>query len=113
EKVDTEEKIVIGRKTDTGEEFREPYDKLLIASGAHPFVPSFPGDDVAAVYSLKTITDTNAIIEDVEAGIEDVTIVGGSYISIEVADAIRMLCKYVLFLVRGTHLAKIFDEEIS
>ena len=113
EKVDTEEKIVIGRKTDTGEEFREPYDKLLIASGAHPFVPSFPGDDVAGVYSLKTIPDTNAIIEDVQAGIEDVTIVGGGYISIEVAEAFRMLGKNVRLLVRGTQLAKIFDEEIS
>src|SRR5690625_5040393 len=76
EKVDMGEKVVIGRNTDTGEVFHEPYDKLLIASGASPFVPSFPGDDVAGIYSLKTIPDTNAIIEDVKAGTEDVTIVG-------------------------------------
>src|SRR5699024_8649095 len=113
EKVDTDKKVVIGRKTDTGEEFREPYDKLLIASGASPVVPNFPGDDVAGIYSLKTISDTNAIIEDVQAGIEDVTIVGGGYISIEVAEAFRVLGKKVRLLVRGTQLAKIFDEEIS
>src|SRR5699024_10737642 len=112
EKVDTEEKIVIGRKTDTGEEFREPYDNLLIGSGAHPFVLSFPGDDVAGVYSLKTIPDTNDIIVDVQEEIEDVSIVGGGYISIELADAFRMLVKNLLLLVRETQLDKIFDEEI-
>src|SRR5699024_610475 len=89
EKVDTDEKVVIGRKTDTGGVLRESYDKLLIGSGASAVVPNFPGDDVAGIYSLKTISDTNAIIEDVQAGIADVTIVGGGYICIEVAEAFR------------------------
>lgn len=112
-KVDTDEKVIIGEKTDTGEEFRESYDKLLIASGASPFVPNFPGDDVEGVHALKTIPDTNEIIKEIKAGVEDVTIVGGGYISIEVAETFRMLGKNVRLLVRGTQLAEIFDEEIS
>lgn len=112
-KVDLEEKLVLGRHTETGDEFRVHYDKLLIASGASPFMPSFPGDGLEKVHALKTIPDTEAIINDIEAGAEDVTIVGGGYISIEMAESFRLLGKKVRLLVRGKQLAKIFDEEMS
>lgn len=113
QKVDPEEKVVLGRHVETGNEFRVPYDKLLIASGASPFVPSFPGDELEQVHALKTIPDTKVIIEDIIDGIEDVTIVGGGYISIEMAESFRLLGKKVRLLVRGTQLAKIFDKEFS
>src|SRR5690625_4440593 len=46
EEVDVKEKIVKGKNTKTGEAFAYHYDKLLVASGASPFVPNFPGLDL-------------------------------------------------------------------
>jgi len=113
EEVDVKEKIVKGKNTKTGEAFAYHYDKLLVASGASPFVPNFPGLDLDGVHSLKSIPDTKAIIADLDDGVDDVTIVGGGYISLEMAESFRLLKKRVRLLIRGRQIAKIFDDEMA
>lgn len=93
EKVDTNKQMVSGRHLKTGEAFQVQYDKLLIASGASPFVPNWKGVNLAGVHSVKTIPDTKAIIEDLRGDVEEVTIVGGGYISLEIAESFRLLGK--------------------
>ncbi len=113
EKVDTNKQIVSGRHLKTGEAFQVPYDKLLIASGASPFVPQWEGINLAGIHSVKTLPDTNRIIEDLEEDVAEVTIVGGGYISLEMAESFRVLGKKVRLLIRGTQIAKIFDEDMA
>lgn len=113
EKVDTNKQMVSGRHLKTGEAFQVQYDKLLIASGASPFVPNWKGVNLAGVHSVKTIPDTKAIIEDLRGDVEEVTIVGGGYISLEIAESFRLLGKKVRLLIRGTQIAKIFDPDMS
>lgn len=113
EKIDTKEQTVLGRHLQTGEAFQVQYDKLLIASGASPFVPQWEGVHLAGVHSVKTIPDTRAIINNLKEDVADVTIVGGGYISLEMAESFRMLGKKVRLLIRGRQIAEIFDEEMS
>src|SRR5699024_1233445 len=61
EEVLPEEKKVLGRNLKTGETFQVSYDKLLIATGAEPFVPDWPGHDLSGVFPVKTVPDTMAI----------------------------------------------------
>lgn len=113
EKLDTKAKVVSGRNTETGEEFHIAYDKLLIATGASPFVPEWEGRELAGVHTVKTIPDTEAIIANIEEGIEDVTVVGGGYIGLEMAENFRLLKKRVRLLVRSRQVAKMFDQEMA
>ena len=40
-----------------------PYDKLILASGAHPNVPPFPGRELKGVQTLRTLEDADLIMD--------------------------------------------------
>lgn len=113
EKLDVESKVVFGQNTKTGEKFHMTYDKLLIATGASPFVPDWEGSKLQGVHTVKTIPDTEAIIANIEDGMNDVTIVGGGYIGLEMAENFRLLGKNVKLLIRSRQVAKMFDREMA
>ena len=54
-----------------------PFEKLIVATGAHPFVPSLPGVELDGVCSLRTCDDAVRIVERVLAGAPLVCIGGG------------------------------------
>lgn len=111
--VDTKQKIVTGFETQTGETFTIPYDKLLIATGADPVIPNWPGTDLRGVHTLKTIPDTEAIKAHVHNHIKDITIIGGGYIGLEMAESFHQLGKHVRLINRSEQVAKIFDIEMA
>lgn len=77
---------VIDRNTNKEEEIS--YDKLVLATGALPVVPSFEGINLKQVWTLRRPEDAQALREAIEGGKADrVTIVGGGRIGLEVADA--------------------------
>ena len=61
-----------------------PFDKLLLAAGAHPFVPPFPGTDRKGVTSLRTVEDARGILAACRAGAKCVCI-GGGLLGLETA----------------------------
>jgi len=111
--IDTEQKLVAGIHTVNGEDFSFTYDKLLIATGADPFVPNWPGRDLQGVYTLKTIPDTEKIISKSKEDVEVVTIIGGGYIGLEMAESFRKVGKKVRLINRSEQLGKIFDQEMA
>lgn len=66
------------------------YDRLLVASGARPVVPEFPGADLAGVSGLRTLDDARALAERVaQAGAgAPVVILGGGLVSMKTAEAL-------------------------
>ncbi len=64
-----------------------PFDKLLLAAGAHPFIPPFPGTDRKGVTSLRTIDDARGILAACRAGAKCVCI-GGGLLGLETAGAL-------------------------
>ncbi|MRH43426.1 CoA-disulfide reductase [Aquibacillus halophilus] len=113
QQVDPVKKTVSGTDTASGKLFEYTYDKLLIASGASPFVPIFKGVNLPGVFTLKTIPDAKKIIDYLNRDIKQVTIVGGGYIGLEMAESFHSLGKQVRIIERGDHLAKIFDADIA
>jgi nitrite reductase (NADH) large subunit len=63
---------------------RLPLDKLLLAAGAHPFIPPLPGADRAGVTSLRTVDDARRILAACRAGARCVCI-GGGLLGLETA----------------------------
>ncbi|PYZ92480.1 CoA-disulfide reductase [Salipaludibacillus keqinensis] len=111
--VDGENQIVKGIVTDSGEPFEVAYDKLLIASGASPVFPSFDGSELEGIHVLKTIPDAEKIVTDMQEDVLNVTVVGGGYIGLEVAENFVEQGKKVRIIDLSERLGTVYDEEIS
>ncbi len=67
----------------------EMYDKLLLATGAHAAAGSFPVDRVPNVFTFRRYTDLMALISYLRhSRPTNVTVVGGGYIGIELAEVL-------------------------
>ena len=78
---------VEAKNLQTGEVQDYAYDKLVIATGASPFVPPVQGLDLKNVFVMRTPDDAIALREAVEAGgIKRAVVAGGGFIGLEVAE---------------------------
>ena len=64
-----------------------PFDKLILASGAHPNMPPFPGRELKGVQTLRTLEDADLIM-DVARKQARVVCIGGGLLGLEVAGAV-------------------------
>lgn len=110
-----EKKTVKAKNTRTGEETDYPYDKLVLATGAAPKKPPFPGMELENVYNLWTMHDAKTLREKVEAGEADrVCIVGGGLIGLEAAEAfINQACEVTIVDIMPQVLFGAFDPEMA
>lgn len=63
------------------------YDRLILAMGAHPFVPPIPGATRENVTVLRTLGDADFILGQLHPGL-NCTIIGGGVLGLEVAGAL-------------------------
>ncbi|WP_404304505.1 FAD-dependent oxidoreductase [Neorhodopirellula lusitana] len=84
--IDRDNKQVSVRNLESGEEYTETYDKLIIATGASPFRPPLPGIDGPRVLELRDLNDADRMYELATSGVTRATIVGAGFIGIEVAE---------------------------
>ncbi|WP_026691604.1 FAD-dependent oxidoreductase [Alteribacter aurantiacus] len=111
--IDGEKKIVSGVNLKNGQSFELSYDKCLLATGAAPIIPPFDGADLEGIHTLKTIPDAEAIIEDMNENVSTVTIIGGGYIGLEVAENLVEKGKTVRVIDQAERLGSAYDKEIS
>ncbi len=84
--IDRQAKKVRVRNLESGEEYEETYDKLILAPGAKPFRPPIPGIDLPGVYSLRNLEDVDRLHEVVTGGARKAVVVGAGFIGLEVAE---------------------------
>jgi NADPH-dependent 2,4-dienoyl-CoA reductase/sulfur reductase-like enzyme len=90
--------------TTDGGEFA--YGKLLLATGATPRRLQVPGADLAGVYTLRTLQDSDEIRGAARAA-QRAVVVGGGFIGMEVAASLRQLGVGVTLIHMGHGL---FDQ---
>lgn len=112
--VDTQTKVVTVKNLETGETFKDPYDKLMIGTGASAVRPPIPGIEKKGIYVLKTLED-GLVLKEVMAGygIQNIVVVGCGYIGIEVAEAMHALRKNVVCIEAADKILEPFDPEIT
>lgn len=112
--IDTEKKTVTVCSLETGDVFTEGYDKLILATGAKPTVPSMSGVELDNVFSLRTVEDTLRIREFIELRQpKSVVIAGGGYIGIEMAENLCELGMDVTIVQRPTQLMAPLDADMA
>ncbi|GAA0511706.1 FAD-dependent oxidoreductase [Deinococcus depolymerans] len=82
----------------------EPYDRLLLATGVSPVRPDWAHTDLAGVHVLRDIPDGEALDASVR-GAKRACIVGGGYIGLELAEALRARGLSVVLLEKGPEVA--------
>jgi NADPH-dependent 2,4-dienoyl-CoA reductase/sulfur reductase-like enzyme/rhodanese-related sulfurtransferase len=88
--IDRQAKEVIVRDLTQNREYRQPYDKLILSPGAEPIRPNIPGILAKNVFTLRSIADMDTIKEAVDSNPKGrAIIVGGGYIGLEMAEALR------------------------
>jgi 3-phenylpropionate/trans-cinnamate dioxygenase ferredoxin reductase component len=92
---------------------RLAYERLLLTTGAEPRRVSVPGADLDGVLYLRTIADSEAIRERIEAGGSLVTI-GAGWIGAEVAASARQKGCEVTVIERGAlPLERVLGSELG
>ena len=84
------ERVII---TDNKE--RLSYDRLLIATGSHSFIPPIKGSEKRGVFALRTIKDARNISAYAKES-EGVVLIGGGLLGLEAGNALRKLGKRVM-----------------
>jgi len=65
------------------------YDKLVLATGALPVVPSIPGRELGHIFTLHGVHDAEGIRSALSNGkARDVVVVGGGLIGVEITEAL-------------------------
>ena len=109
-----DKKTVSVKNLETGEEFEESYDKLLLSPGAKPVWPGLPGMDTDRLFTLRTVEDTFQIKEFVDQNKpKSAVMVGGGFIGLEVAENLRELGMDVTIVQRPKQLMNPFDTDMA
>ena len=113
--VDAEAKNVEVKNVASGEVFNQPYDTLMIATGATVIKPPFYDKAYSNVFTLTKMADglsLKALARKEE--VKDVTIIGAGFIGIEVVEAMKKLGKHVRLIQRSSRvLNRIYDERMT
>ncbi len=112
--IDTESKSVKVKDLKTEEEKVYTYDKLVIATGASPFVPPIEGKDLQGVYPVRTVSNALEVRKLVDEGkVKKAVVVGGGFIGLEVAENLHERNIEVSLVELIDHILPPFDEEIA
>ena len=88
--VDPQKKTVTLRDAASGETREETYDKLVLATGAVPFVPESCNTGLEGVFTVRTPFDAEQIRTFIEKnGCRNAVVVGGGFIGLEVAENLQ------------------------
>ncbi len=94
-------------------DFYVPYDRLIIATGARPFVPNIKGvKDFKNIYTLRKIEDGINIREQMLKS-KKVVILGSGYIGLELLEAFVHNGLHTTVIERKDTIMPIFDPDMS
>ena len=113
-KVLSQDRKIQIRKKD-GTIYEENYDKLVLSPGAEPINPFKELKD-EKIQTLRTVNDAIKIREYLENNnINDVAIIGGGYIGVEMAENIRNQSKdtNITIIEKAEHLIAPLDKDMS
>jgi len=88
------------------------YDRLILATGGIPNVPSIPGTDLPGVFTIQTMADTSEIGKQL-SGMSKVVIVGAGFSGLETAERLVSLGKDTHLIVRSRLMRRQLEESMS
>jgi NADPH-dependent 2,4-dienoyl-CoA reductase/sulfur reductase-like enzyme len=102
------------RDLSSGEEGEEPYDHLLVATGARVAPPNLPGMESGGIHSPYSLEAAEVLRRELEEHRpRRAVIVGGGHIGLEFADALRRLDLDVTLVGRRSEPMRTLDPDMG
>lgn len=109
-----DKKTVTVKNLETGTEFEESYDKLLLSPGAKPTMPRLSGVNGERIFTLRTVEDTLRIRKFVEEEQpKSVVLAGGGFIGLEMAENLREMGLSVTIVQRPKQVMAPLDPDMA
>jgi NADPH-dependent 2,4-dienoyl-CoA reductase/sulfur reductase-like enzyme/rhodanese-related sulfurtransferase len=102
------------REVPTGKEYEQPYDALVLSTGAAPVKPDVPGLDRPGHFAVRDVPDVERIaawINDTQA--RRAVVVGGGYIGLEMAEQLKRRGLAVALAQRPGQVMTPLDPEMA
>jgi len=91
-----------------------PYDKLVLCTGATPFIPPVPGADLDGITTLQSMGDADYLRRVCEEGrIKKAVIIGGGLIGIETCEALALAGIEITVIELLPQLLTFLDWELA
>jgi CoA-disulfide reductase len=113
--IDRNRKVVAVKEVNTGKEYEESYDKLILSPGASPIVPPIQGlKESNNVFILRNIPHTDAIMNYLKHNkVNKVAVIGGGFIGVEVAENLKEIGKDVTIIDMAPQVLAPLDFEFA
>jgi NADPH-dependent 2,4-dienoyl-CoA reductase/sulfur reductase-like enzyme/rhodanese-related sulfurtransferase len=112
--IDRQARDVLVRDLETGREYREPYDALVLSPGAAPIRPPLPGIDHPGIFTLRTVPDSRGIREWIDSRKpRRAVVVGGGFIGLEMAENLVHRGLEVTIVEMANQLMPPLDPEMA
>jgi NADPH-dependent 2,4-dienoyl-CoA reductase/sulfur reductase-like enzyme len=114
EEIQPSRRTIICLDVDSGREFEIGYDQAVISTGYVPKVPDIEGYDLKRVFTVSRLEDGIRIRQEIESRrCRTVAIIGGGYIGLMMAHAMKSTGLEVLLLERDRHVYGQLDEDMA
>ncbi|PRX25256.1 NADPH-dependent 2,4-dienoyl-CoA reductase/sulfur reductase-like enzyme [Orenia metallireducens] len=111
--VDIDNKQLKVKDLDSGEEFEDGFDKLIITTGSWPIIPKLEGIDLDNIVLSKNFYHANDIIEKAK-NTKNIVVVGAGYIGVELVESFERNGKNVTLIdMEDRILNKYLDQEYT
>lgn len=114
-KINREEKTLLIKDLLTQKEYEEAYDELVISPGANAILPeSIEGIHGPNVFIVKNVVDIKKLQSFIiKNNVEDVAVIGGGYIGVEVAENLKLAGKNVTLVEAMDQIMAPFDKDMA
>lgn len=113
-RINRDEKTVTVKDLTTGNTYDESYDTLVLSPGASPIVPNLEGVDKPHVFTVRNVVDIDRLNNYVKSDdIEDVAVIGGGFIGVEVAENLRLAGFNVSLIEFSNQIMMPFDYDMA
>jgi len=114
-KINAAVKTVTVKDLNSGKEFEESYDVLVLSPGAAPVVPrSIAGYDKPHVFTVRNVVDIKKLDDYVTANnVKDIAVIGAGFIGIEVAENFKIAGKNVSLVEKLPQVMAPFDYDMA
>ncbi len=111
--IDGKNKIAKIRKN-TGEEYEESFDYVVLAPGAKPMLPPIKGINNKKIFTLRNINDMDKIKREVTVqGVKNAVVVGGGYVGVETAENLQHIGINTTLIEAAPNILAPFDSEMA
>lgn len=112
--INTKDKSLQVKNLNTGEEFQDTYDKLVVATGARAVIPPIQGADLNHVFTLRNIRDMYEIKEFIDKNQpKSATIIGTGFIGLELTENFKRIGIDVTLVEMQNQVTPALDADMA